>query len=142
RGPAIVNTVVASARQCNLDKDIKDLPTEDQARHWNERDLVVGKVYRRLMEIESRLLPCGLHTVGVPPTAEEAIATLVNIAGLDRPEDNIKSLPRIVAESVDRDISEIYQQADKGALADVAMLQKVTEACRATVRALVMRSTN
>lgn len=37
------------------------------------------------MEIESRLLPCGLHVVGVPPTAEEAIATLVNIAELDRP---------------------------------------------------------
>ena len=30
------------------------------------------------MEIESRLLPCGLHIVGVPPTAMEAIATLVN----------------------------------------------------------------
>jgi cobalamin biosynthesis Mg chelatase CobN len=39
------------------------------------------QVYRKLMEIESRLLPCGLHIVGVPPTAEEAIATLVNIAG-------------------------------------------------------------
>lgn len=44
-----------------------------------------GKVYQKLMEIESRLLPCGLHVVGVPPTAEEAIATLVNIAELDRP---------------------------------------------------------
>jgi magnesium chelatase subunit H len=36
------------------------------------------------MEIESRLLPCGLHVVGVPPTAEEAVATLVNIAEIDR----------------------------------------------------------
>ena len=33
------------------------------------------------MEIESRLLPCGLHVVGSPPTAAEAVATLVNIAG-------------------------------------------------------------
>ena len=63
--------------------DAKDLDQEG-------RDNVVGKVYRRLMEIESRLLPCGLHTIGVPPSAEEAIATLVNIAGIDRPEDNIK----------------------------------------------------
>ena len=38
-----------------------------------ERDAVVGKVYGKIMEIESRLLPCGLHTVGVPPTAEEAM---------------------------------------------------------------------
>ena len=29
-----------------------------------ERDTIVGKVYGTLIEIESRLLPCGLHTVG------------------------------------------------------------------------------
>jgi magnesium chelatase subunit H len=40
------------------------------------------------MEIESRLLPCGLHIVGCPPTAEEAVATLVNIAEIDRPDQN------------------------------------------------------
>lgn len=26
--------------------------------------MVVGGVYRKLMEIESRLLPCGLHIIG------------------------------------------------------------------------------
>ena len=87
--------------------------------------MVVGKIYRRLMEIESRLLPCGLHTVGVPPTASEAIATLVNIASLDRPEDGIKALPRIAAESVGRDIGEVYTSADKGNLEDVQLLQRV-----------------
>jgi magnesium chelatase subunit H len=29
RGPSIVNSIVACARRCNLDKDIKDLPAED-----------------------------------------------------------------------------------------------------------------
>lgn len=48
--------------------------------------MIIGQVYRKLMEIESRLLPCGLHVVGVMPTAEEAIATLVNIAEIDRPD--------------------------------------------------------
>merc|ERR1719487_1265233 len=55
RGPSIVATVVATARQCNLDKDIKDLPEDDvdtKAMSLEERDDVVGKVYRRLMEIE------------------------------------------------------------------------------------------
>jgi magnesium chelatase subunit H len=94
------------------------------------------------MEIESRLLPCGLHTVGVPPTAEEAIATLVNIAGIDRPEDKIKSLPRVIAESIGRDIEELYRSANAGKLDDVALLQKITEAQRASVRALVGRSTD
>lgn len=92
---------------------------------FQERDNIIGKIYRRLMEIESRLLPCGLHTVGVPPTSAEAVATLVNIASLDRPEDGIKSLPRIAAESVGREISEIYTNADNGVLEDVELLQQV-----------------
>ena len=65
---------------------------------------VVGKVYRLLMEIESRALPMGLHQVGVPPSAEESVATLVNIAQLDRPDMGIKGLPRIIAESRNKDI--------------------------------------
>jgi ribosomal protein L12E/L44/L45/RPP1/RPP2 len=64
------------------------------------------------MEIESRLLPRGLHVVGKPPTAEEAVATLVNIASLDREEEGIKGLPRIIAESLGRDLEEVYQNND------------------------------
>ena len=145
RGAAIVNSIVSSARTCNLDKDINDLPSEtDDAKNLSleGRDLVVGKVYRRLMEIESRLLPCGLHTIGVPPTAEEAIATLVNIAGIDRPESNVKALPRIIADSIGRSIEDIYRSANSGQLNDVALLQKITEATRTAVRAMVMRSTD
>lgn len=82
RAEQITATIIETARQCNLDKDVA-LPEADQAGSLSvdERDAIIGKVYRKLMEIESRLLPCGLHVVGVPPTAEEAIATLVNIAG-------------------------------------------------------------
>ena len=81
-----------------------------------------GKVYyaclclkfppgRRLMEIESRLLPCGLHVVGEPPSAMEAIATLVNIAEIDRPdlEKPIRGLPGILARSIKRNVEEIYK---------------------------------
>jgi magnesium chelatase subunit H len=145
RGSAIVNSIVSAARTCNLDKDIKDLPAEmDDAKALDidQRDLIVGKVYRRLMEIESRLLPCGLHTIGIPPSAEEAIATLVNIAGIDRPEDNIISLPRIIATSLNRDIEDIYRLANSGVLEDVTLLQQITEANRAAVRAMVLRSTD
>uniref|UniRef100_A0A2N9ITK6 CobN/magnesium chelatase domain-containing protein n=1 Tax=Fagus sylvatica TaxID=28930 RepID=A0A2N9ITK6_FAGSY len=63
-----------------------------------KEDLVVGKVYSKIMEIESRLLPCGLHVIGEPPSG------LVNIAALNRPEDGISSLPSILAETVGRDI--------------------------------------
>ena len=89
------------------------------------------------MEIESRLLPCGLHTVGVPPTAEEAVATLVNIAQRDRPEDGFKGLPRLMAESMNRDIDEIYRNNNQGVLEDVELLNNINQACRAAVLASV-----
>ena len=137
RGIAIVNTIMDQCRVVNLDRDI-DLPEKDaKDLSADERDNIVGLVYRKLMEIESRLLPCGLHVIGKPPTAEEAIATLVNIASLDRQEEGMLSLPRIIANSIDRDIEEIYTNNDKGILEDVELLQKVTEATRSAVSALV-----
>uniref|UniRef100_A0A7S2K340 magnesium chelatase n=1 Tax=Leptocylindrus danicus TaxID=163516 RepID=A0A7S2K340_9STRA len=146
RGPAIVNSIVSTAWTCNLDKDIPELPdleTYDAKDDTLEnRDAIVGKVYAQIMQIESRLLPCGLHTVGVPPTAEEAIATLVNIAQLDRPEDKIEGLPRVIAASVGRDINDIYRGNNEGVLTDVELNDKVTEASRAAVRALVAQSTD
>jgi magnesium chelatase subunit H len=142
RGVAIVNTIMNKSRMVNLDKDIT-LPEKD-AKDMNadERDNVVGMVYRKLMEIESRLLPCGLHVIGKPPSAEEAIATLVNIASLDRTEEEIPSLPRIIASSVGRDIDEIYQNSNKGILEDVQLLQDITIATRAAVSALVREQTD
>ena len=80
--------------------------------------------------------------VGEPPTAEEAIATLVNIASLDRIEEGQKSLQRIIAESMGREIDEIYQNSDRGHLADVQTLYDITEATRAAVRAMVEEQMN
>ena len=70
---------------------------------------------RRLMEIESRLLPCGLHVVGQPPTAAEAIATLVNIAEIDRVDNDppIAGLPGILARTIGRNVEEIYLNNNK-----------------------------
>ena len=70
------------------------------------------------MEIESRLLPCGLHVVGSPPTAAEAIATLVNIAEIDRPDaaPPVAGLPGILARTIGRSIEEIYLNNNKARL--------------------------
>ncbi|ALF54352.1 magnesium chelatase [Nostoc piscinale CENA21] len=142
RGIPIVNTIMDKCRMVNLDKDI-DLPEIDAKDMTpEERDNIVGSVYRKLMEIESRLLPCGLHVIGKPPSAEEAIATLVNIASLDRQEEEILSLPRIIANSLGRDIDEIYKNSDQGVLEDVQLLQDITLATRAAVRALVQEQTD
>jgi len=142
RGISIVNTIMDKCRLVNLDKDIA-LPEKDAKDMMaEERDTIVGTVYRKLMEIEARLLPCGLHVIGKPPTAEEAIATLVNIAELDRKEEEILSLPRIIANSIGRDIDQIYHNSDKGILEDVQLLQDITLASRAAVSALVKAQTD
>ena len=94
------------------------------------------------MQIESRLLPCGLHTMGVPPSAEEAIATLVNMAQLDRPEDTIESLPRVIDASIGSDINDIYCGNNQGILSEVELNDQITFAARAAVRALVNQSTD
>ncbi|MCZ2203026.1 magnesium chelatase subunit H [Cylindrospermopsis raciborskii] len=142
RGVSIVNAIIDKCRIVNLDKDI-DLP-ENDAKDLSpeDRDNVVGIVYRKLMEIESRLLPCGLHVIGKPPTAQEAVATLVNIASLDRTEEEILSLPRIIAQSLGRDLEEIYQNSDRGILSDVQLLQDITMATRAAVGSLVQAQTD
>ncbi|MUL35973.1 magnesium chelatase subunit H [Gloeocapsopsis dulcis] len=142
RGIPIVNTIVDKCRIVNLDKDIALPETDARDISAEERDTIVGLVYRKLMEIESRLLPCGLHVIGKPPTAEEAIATLVNIAELDRQEEEILSLPRIIANSINRDIDEIYRNSDRGILEDVQLLQEITLATRDAVSALVKAQTD
>ncbi|MDJ0736472.1 MAG: magnesium chelatase subunit H [Nostocaceae cyanobacterium] len=142
RGVPIVNTIMDKSRMVNLDHDIDIPQTDAKDMSAEERDNIVGLVYRRLMEIESRLLPCGLHVIGKPPTAEEAIATLVNIAGLDREEEGILSLQRIIANSIGRDIEEVYRNSDKGVLEDVQLLQDITMATRAAVSALVEAQTD
>ncbi|XP_051140400.1 magnesium-chelatase subunit ChlH, chloroplastic [Andrographis paniculata] len=141
RGAQIVSSIVSTARQCNLDKDV-DLPEEGVEISMKERDQVVGKVYAKIMEIESRLLPCGLHVIGEPPSAMEAVATLVNIAALDRPEDGISSLPGILAASVGRAIEEVYRGNDAGVLRDVELLRQITDASRGAITAFVARTTN
>lgn len=142
RGVSIVNTIMDKARLVNLDKDV-ELPEADAKDLDNEaRDTVVGSVYRRLMEIESRLLPCGLHVIGKPPSAEEAIATLVNIASLERQEEGLLGLPGIIATSVGRDIMDLYRSSDRGILEDVQLLQDITLATRAAVAALVQEQTD
>ncbi|PKU67975.1 magnesium-chelatase subunit ChlH, chloroplastic [Dendrobium catenatum] len=141
RGQQIVSSIISTAKQCNLDKDVS-LPEEGEELLPKERDLVVGKVYSKIMEIESRLLPCGLHIIGEPPSAIEAVATLVNIAALDRPEDNIFSLPGILAETVGRNIEDVYRGSDRGILADVELLRQITEASRGSITAFVERTTN
>ncbi len=137
RGIQIVNAIVETSKQCNLDKDV-ELPSKDvEELSRDERDLFVGNVYKQLMEIESRLLPCGLHTIGEAPTAEEAVATLVNIASLEREQEGLRSLPGLLAESMGLTIEQIYDGNNKGELKFVELNEKIIKTARESIFAMV-----
>ena len=137
RGIQIVNAIIETSKQCNLDKDV-ELPTKDvEELSIEERDLFVGNIYKQLMEIESRLLPCGLHTIGEAPTAEEAVATLVNIASLEREQEGLRSLPGLLAESINLTIDKIYDGNNKGELKYVELNEKIIKTARESIFAMV-----
>lgn len=53
----------------------------------------VFELYERLLEIEQRLIPTGLHVFGRPSSAGERGDLLKMIASFDRPEAGAKALP-------------------------------------------------
>jgi len=136
-----VCSIISTTKQCNLDKDVT-LPDEGEEIQTKECDHVVGKVYLKNKETKSRLLPYGLDVIVEPLLALEAVATLVNIVVLDRLEDDISSLPAILADTVGRDMEDVYRGSNKGILKDVELLRKIIEASRGAITAFVERITN
>lgn len=65
-----------------------------------ERDARVLKLYDELIEIEQRLIPTGLHVLGRPTEFGERGDLLRVVASFDRPENNARALPDLVAEGL------------------------------------------
>jgi len=63
----------------------------------NERDRRVLELYEKVLEIEQRLIPTGLHVFGQAPDDPELGDLLRMVASFDRPELDIRSLPDLVA---------------------------------------------
>src|SRR5712664_3178695 len=82
-------------------------PLEDS---WNKpmaerennevRDRRVLELYEKVLEIEQRLIPTGLHVFGRPSNEAEIADLLRMVASFDRPELGIRSLPDLVAEGL------------------------------------------
>merc|ERR1711937_319682 len=71
------------------------------------------------------------------PTAEEAVATLVNITSLEREQENLRSLPGLLAESINLKIDDIYKGNNKGELKFVELNEKITNTCGETIFSMV-----
>ncbi len=63
----------------------------------NLRDRIVLRLYERLLEVEQRLIPNGMHVFGRPPGDRQAADMLRMVASFDRPEVGARSLPDLVA---------------------------------------------
>jgi len=65
-----------------------------------ERDRRVLELYEKVLEIEQRLIPTGLHVFGRASTQSETADLLRMVASFDRPELGMRSLPDLVAEGL------------------------------------------
>src|SRR6266446_4591392 len=65
-----------------------------------ERDARVTRLYERLVEIEERLIPTGLHVFGRAAELQEKADLLRMVASFDRPEHGARALPRLVTEAL------------------------------------------
>ncbi|MCY3756500.1 MAG: cobaltochelatase subunit CobN, partial [Acidobacteria bacterium] len=62
-----------------------------------ERDRRVLALYERVLDIEQRLIPTGLHTFGKPGAAAETVHLLAMVASFPRPELGLAALTDLIA---------------------------------------------
>jgi magnesium chelatase subunit H len=63
-----------------------------------DRDRRVLELYEKVLDVEQRLIPTGLHVFGRPTAGSEIIDLLLMVASFDRPELGVRSLPDLIAE--------------------------------------------
>ena len=65
-----------------------------------DRDRRVLDLYEKVLEIEQRLIPTGLHVFGRASAQAEIADLLRMVASFDRPELDVRALPDLVAEGL------------------------------------------
>ena len=65
-----------------------------------DRDRRALELYEKVLEIEQRLIPTGLHVFGRASGDAELVDLLTMVASFDRPELGIRPLPDLVAEAL------------------------------------------
>jgi magnesium chelatase subunit H len=69
-----------------------------------ERERAVAAITEQLAEIEERLIPTGLHVFGRGSELKEKAALLRMVASFDRPEHDVRALPKLVANALELDL--------------------------------------
>lgn len=71
-----------------------------QSASSEDRERRVLELYEKVLEIEQRLIPTGLHVFGRPSSFGEVADLLHMVAAFDRPELAIRALPALIAEGL------------------------------------------
>jgi magnesium chelatase subunit H len=75
--------------------------SEDQKnKTMEERDRRVLELWERLVEVEQRLIPTGLHVFGRAPGERECADLLRAVASFGRPERGARALPDLISEGL------------------------------------------
>src|SRR6185295_6555079 len=64
------------------------------------RDRRVLELYEKVLEVEQRLIPTGLHVFGRASTHTEVADLLRMVASFDRPEIGVRALTDLIAEGL------------------------------------------
>ena len=102
----------------------------------DERDRRVLELQDRLLEIEQRLIPTGLHVFGRATSREQTADLLRMVASFDRPEHGARSLIDLIAEGLGlRDeLTPTEDDARRLTEANVRARERVDAAARESIR--------
>ncbi len=106
-----------------------------------ERDARVMRLCEKLIEIEQRLIPTGLHIFGRAAELQEKADLLRMVASFDRPELGAYALPKLVADSLGIDCYDklIQERAtsETTELVDGIVAEAVQRFCEAGAQAAI-----
>jgi magnesium chelatase subunit H len=94
---------------------VKKKSMTDQVRQTltdEERDRRVRELYERVLEVEQRLIPTGLHVFGQTSNERECADLLRMVASFDRPDAGVRALPTLIAEGLSIRIDDPSQSSD------------------------------
>jgi magnesium chelatase subunit H len=92
---------------------------------FSERDQRVRELDEQMREIEERLIPMGLHVFGRAEKSHQRADLLRMVASFDRPEQQVRALPKLIAEGLGIDGFEMAQ--DDGASETRQMIESLVK---------------
>ena len=101
------------------------------------RDKRVLELYERVLEIEQRLIPTGLHVFGRPSERREVADLLRMVASFDRPELGVRALTDLVAAGLNLDPYSSLLNQSAGSEQRMAERERVEEIVREAIDAFL-----